>query len=71
MKKQGYYKYKLWCWTYFTGGDYREWNRTIYRKNPLTDKQKENLSGNFADRICWRIGKNIMLWGCKEEGIVE
>lgn len=59
------YKYKMWAWTYING-DYKEWTRTIYRKNPLIKERKESLSGNFADKMAWKHNCNIVLYGCNE-----
>ena len=52
--------YKLWAWTYIDG-DYREWHKTIHRKNELTEEQKEALSGKFADDLAWKHNCNIIL----------
>lgn len=59
------YKYKIWAWTYIDG-EYKEWTRTIIRKRALSDKQKENLSGNFADKMCDKHYCHIWLYGCNE-----
>jgi hypothetical protein len=59
------YKYKIWAWAYIDG-EYREWKRTITRKRMLSEKQKENLSGNFADKMCNKHYCNIGLYGCTE-----
>ena len=59
------YKYQMWAWTYINV-DYKEWTRTIYRKNELTKERKESLSGNFADQLAWRHNCNIVLYGCNE-----
>ena len=67
MDKQGYYKYKLWAWTYYPYPILKkEWTKTIYRKNKLTDEQKESLSGHFADRLANKHNKSILLYGCAE-----
>ena len=65
MNKSECYKYKLWAWTYIDT-DTINWSRTIYRKNKLSDKQKEDLSGRFADKLALKCGHNIMLYGCAE-----
>ena len=58
------YKYKIWAWTY--DEDYKEWIRTITRKRMLNDKQKESLSGTFADKMCDKHNCHIWLYGCTE-----
>ena len=58
-------KYKLWAWT-DTDGYYREWHKTIHRKNELTEEQKERLSGKFADELAWKHNCHIYLYGCKK-----
>lgn len=58
--------YKLWAWTYDCNGDYKEWYKTIHRKNELTAEQKENLSGKFADKLADTYNCNIALYGCNE-----
>ena len=63
MDKKDCYTYKLWAWTYING-DYREWNKTIRRKNELTEERKEQLSGKFADDLAWKHNCNIALYGC-------
>lgn len=67
MNRNECYKYKLWAWTYF---EYpilkKEWTRTIYRKNRLTEEQKERLSGHFADRLAQKHKRSILLYGCTE-----
>lgn len=60
------YKYQLWAWTYIKGGEYKEWYRTVYRKNKMTEKQKESISGHFADKLAWTHNCNIALYGCNE-----
>lgn len=64
------YKYQIWAWTYINA-EYKEWTRTIYRKKKLTDKQKESLSGNFADKLAWKHNCNIALYGCNDIEFIE
>lgn len=63
MDKDSTYIYELWAWTYIDG-NYVDWHKTIRRKNLLTEDQKEQLSGNFADELAWKYNCNIALYGC-------
>ena len=65
MDKQNHFTYNLWAWAYING-EYREWNKTIHRKNRLTEEQKERLSGKFADNLAWKHHCNIALYGCNK-----
>jgi len=63
MDNKNRYTYNLWAWTYING-DYKEWHKTIHRKNELTEEQKEKLPGKFADDLAWEHHCNIALYGC-------
>ena len=54
------FKYKLYALT----SEYKEYCKTITRKNEMTDEQKQSLAGRFADRIAWGKYTQVILYGC-------
>lgn len=56
------YKYKL----YALRSDLKESAKIIYRKNEITEKRKEKISGNFADYIADKYNVQVVLYGCNK-----
>lgn len=53
-------KYKVYALTC----QYQEYYRTIERKKELTDTQREEIGGRFADKIAWGKNTQVILYGC-------
>ena len=56
------HKYEL----YIICFNLKETTKTIYTKNPLTDKEKRKLYLKFADEISEKTHSKILLCGCEE-----
>ena len=57
------YTYKFWAWG-CPNGDYKEWRKTIKRKNPISKDQEERLMSTFTSNIMSKHNCSLGLWGC-------
>ena len=55
--------YVFWAWAY-PNGDYKEWQKTIKRKNPISKDQEEKLMSAFTSNIMSKYKCSLGLWGC-------
>ena len=58
----GQHKYKI----YAIDSNYKEYHRTIYRKTKLSNIQRKELSGKFADKLASKYNRNFILYGCND-----